>query len=74
MDADGLTSFEKNPKQLFDLLKKRKKRDNVILTPHEGEFNRLFNFSNMDKIEKTRKASDMTNSTILYKGNDTVIS
>lgn len=74
LDADGLTSFEKNPKQLFDLLKKRKKRDNVILTPHEGEFNRLFNFSNMDKIEKTRKASDMTNSTILYKGNDTVIS
>lgn len=74
LDADGLTSFEKNPKQLFDLLKKRKKRDNVILTPHEGEFNRLFNFNNMDKIEKTRKASDMTNSTILYKGNDTVIS
>ena len=25
LDADGLTSFEKNPKQLFDLLKKRKK-------------------------------------------------
>ena len=74
LDADGLTSFEKNPKQLFDVLKKRKKRGNVILTPHEGEFNRLFNFGNMDKIEKTTKASNITNSTILFKGNDTVIS
>ena len=74
LDADGLTSFEKDSKQLFDLLKKRKKRGNVILTPHEGEFNRLFNFGNMDKIKKARKASDMTNSTILFKGNDTVIS
>ena len=74
LDADGLTSFEKNPKQLFNLLKKRKKRGNVILTPHEGEFNRLFNFGKMNKIEKARKASDITNSTILFKGNDTVIS
>jgi len=74
LDADGLTSFEKDSKQLFDLLKKRKKRGNVILTPHEGEFNRLFNFGNIDKIKKAIKASDMTNSTILFKGNDTVIS
>jgi len=74
LDADGLTSFEKNPDELFDLLRKRRKRNNIILTPHEGEFNRLFKFGNMSKIDKSNKAADITNSTILFKGNDTVIS
>ncbi len=74
LDADGLTSFEKNPNELFDLLRKRRKRNNIILTPHEGEFNRLFEFGNMNKIDKANKAADITNSTILFKGNDTIIS
>ncbi len=74
LDADGLTSFEKNPNELFDLLRKRRKRNNIILTPHEGEFNRLFKFDNMNKIDKANKAADITNSTILFKGNDTIIS
>ena len=59
---------------MFGLLKKRKKRNNIILTPHEGEFNRLFKFGNMDKIDKANKAAKITNSTILFKGNDTIIS
>ena len=74
LDADGLTSFEKNPNELFDLLRKRRKRNNIILTPHEGEFNRLFEFGDMNKIDKANKAADITNSTILFKGNDTIIS
>ena len=74
LDADGLTSFEKNPDELFDLLRKRRKRNNIILTPHEGEFNRLFKFGNMSKIDKANKAADITSSTILFKGNDTIIS
>ena len=37
IDADGLTSFEHGPQDLFGLLD----RDDV-LTPHEGEFERLF--------------------------------
>ncbi len=74
LDADGLTSFEKNPDELFDLLRKRRKRNNIILTPHEGEFNRLFKFGNLSKIDKANKAADLTNSTILFKGNDTIIS
>ena len=74
LDADGLTSFEKNPDELFDLLRKRRKRNNIILTPHEGEFNKLFKFGKMSKIDKANKAADITNSTILFKGNDTVIS
>ena len=56
------------------LAEKKKKRNNIILTPHEGEFNRLFKFGNMDKIDKANKAAKITNSTILFKGNDTIIS
>ena len=74
LDADGLTSFKKKPEELFFYLKNRKKRENIILTPHHGEFNRLFKISNLNKIEKTNLAANLTNSTILYKGNDTVIS
>ena len=74
LDADGLTSFEKKPEELFFYLKNRKKRENIILTPHHGEFIRLFKTSNLNKIEKTNLAANLTNSTILYKGNDTVIS
>lgn len=73
LDADGLTSFKSNPSELFDHLKKRRKRENIILTPHEGEFNRLFNFGQINKIDKANRAADITKSTILFKGNDTVI-
>ena len=73
LDADGLTLFQKNPNELFDLLNKRRKRENIILTPHEGEFNRLFDFGKMSKIDKANKAAEITNSTILFKGNDTCL-
>ena len=66
LDADGLTSFEKKPEELFFYLKNRKKRENIILTPHHGEFIRLFKTSNLNKIEKTNLAANLTNSTILY--------
>tara|TARA_B100000401_G_scaffold8265_1_gene5410 strand:+ start:186 stop:1709 length:1524 start_codon:yes stop_codon:yes gene_type:complete len=74
LDADGLTLFQKNPNELFELLNKRRKRENIILTPHEGEFNRLFDFGKISKIDKANRAANITKSTILFKGNDTVIS
>ena len=73
LDADGLTSFKKNPNELFELLNKRQKKENIILTPHEGEFNRLFDFGNISKIDKANRAANITKSTIIFKGNDTVI-
>ena len=37
LDADALTAFAEDPDALFDML-----HPDVILTPHEGEFGRLF--------------------------------
>ena len=48
IDADGLTSFEYFPDELFEVLD----RDDV-LTPHEGEFKRLF----PDLLESGREAA-----------------
>lgn len=71
LDADGLTSFEKHREQLFDSL-----RPGDVLTPHIGEFNRLFPnllTQSAHKIEAVQKAADMAGCTLLLKGPDTVI-
>ena len=70
LDADALSIFEKKKEHLFSLLKKR---TNTILTPHEGEFKRLFGEMKKDKLSAALMASKKTNSIIVFKGNDTVI-
>ena len=70
IDADGLSMFEKKKDILFKSLKNRK---NSILTPHHGEFKRLFNFSSNNKILNTIEASKLTSSVVVHKGNDTVV-
>ena len=70
IDADAISIFEKKASMLIDILKERK---NSILTPHHGEFNKLFSFKAKNKILLSIKASQKTNSIIIYKGNDTVI-
>lgn len=71
MDAGAISAFAENPGQLLKSL-----HDQVILTPHEGEFTRLFPELGpefLNKIERTRKASEIAGCTILLKGYDTVI-
>jgi len=70
IDADAITSFSKNPEQLFSILNKDK-----IITPHEGEFNRIFpNLKNTkNKIERTVMAAKKANCVVVFKGPDTVI-
>ena len=71
IDADAITSFETAPEELFiDTY------EHTILTPHEGEFKRLFGneINNIDdKVLRTMEASKKAGSIILLKGSDTVI-
>ncbi len=74
LDADGITAFRDHSQQLFDLFAIDAPR---ILTPHEGEFGRLFPEiaadSNLGKVEKAQAAAARSNAVIVYKGADTVI-
>ena len=73
LDADGISSFKNNPSELIEALRNRKKRNNIILTPHEGEFKRIFSYKGLEKIKKTGKAAFDSSATILLKGNDSVV-
>jgi NAD(P)H-hydrate epimerase len=71
LDADGLTAFKAEPQVLFKLLRK-----NAVLTPHSGEFERLFPGlldGAKSKVEAARTAADRAGCIVLLKGADTVI-
>jgi ADP-dependent NAD(P)H-hydrate dehydratase / NAD(P)H-hydrate epimerase len=67
LDADAITAFAKARKGLFGKL-----HGNCILTPHQGEFGRLFE-SGGDKLQRTRRAAADCGAVVLLKGPDTVI-
>lgn len=71
LDADALSVFKDNPELLY---KKLSKNGRAVLTPHAGEFARIFpGVKKLDKLSAAKKAARLTNSVILYKGADTVI-
>lgn len=71
LDADALTAFADDPAALFAQLHK-----NVVLTPHGGEFARLFPdlADHPSVIEAAREAGRRCNATVVLKGPVTVIS
>ncbi|WP_320179701.1 NAD(P)H-hydrate dehydratase [Roseovarius pacificus] len=80
LDADALTAFADDPEALFALL-----HDKCVLTPHGGEFARLFpdiaeklhapavKGPAYSKVDATREAAKRAGCVVLFKGPDTVI-
>jgi hydroxyethylthiazole kinase-like uncharacterized protein yjeF len=77
LDADALTSFADAPDRLFEAIKSAGNTE-IVLTPHEGEFRRLFSeMSNKhplrSKLERVRAAAGRSGAIVLLKGPDTVV-
>lgn len=63
-DADVFTAFAGNPDGLHGA---------AVLTPHSGEFARVFGPSGTNRLEAARAAAARTGAVVLLKGNDTII-
>lgn len=67
LDADALTVFTEKPDELFSAL-----RGPCVLTPHDGEFQRLFQVEG-DRLARARAAARHSGTVVILKGADTVV-
>ncbi len=67
LDADALTVFKDDPRALFDAI-----QSPVVLTPHAGEFARIF-WEVTDREADAARAAHHSGAVVLLKGRDTVI-
>ncbi len=76
LDADALTSFAGEAGRLAAFVERGGHR--VVMTPHEGEFARLFKGApevrlDDDKLARARAAARLMSAVVLVKGADTVV-
>jgi len=73
LDADALTAFTGKSDRLFELIKQH--QAGVVMTPHDGEFARLFPdlAGNPSKVERVREAAVRSGAVVVLKGADTVV-
>ena len=67
IDADAISVFQNDPKTLFDAI-----NGPCVLTPHEGEFARIFAMSG-SREQRAVSAAEMAHATIVLKGAKTLI-
>lgn len=75
LDADALSAFSADTGPLFNAM-----HDQVVITPHQGEFRRLFpdlaqalEDGTLARVEAARQAAARINCTVLLKGPETAI-
>jgi NAD(P)H-hydrate epimerase len=75
LDADALSTFHEDPHLLFDAIAGNR-AGACVMTPHEGEFTRLFEGIvdlRADKLSRARAAARASAAIVVLKGSDTVI-